>query len=154
MENELNQNQSSKEQVNVCHKIYECFKSLDGASNFKIDPETSGDDGDLSFSFEQSKTVFKVEVLSTEYFKLIRIINAFDFTATKSIEEMNLLGRANQFNAYAVGIKALVYVKKVGYVDFCADILSANGDVNFNDLNLSLVLLRSAPMNFLAVTKD
>lgn len=154
MEKELNQNQISEVQINVCHKIYEFFKSLDGASDFKIETETSGDDGDLSFSFEQSKTIFKVEVLSTEYFKLIRIINAFDFTATKSIEGMNLLGRANQFNAYAVGIKALVHTKKVGYVDFCVDILSSKGDVNSSDLNLSLVLLRSAPMNFLAVTKD
>ena len=66
MEKELNQNQISEVQINVCHKIYEFFKSLDGASDFKIETETSGDDGDLSFSFEQSKTIFKVEVLSTE----------------------------------------------------------------------------------------
>lgn len=134
--------------------IISIFKNMDGVTEF-----SSGSDGSDflemdNFSFVFSSVKFRVNIISTVIFSLVRITNNFDFSATKEFENIDVLRGANKFNACAIGIKALIPKKNGKYVDFCADIITKHGDLKVPDIQLKLMILSGSPMNFLAVNKD
>lgn len=133
--------------------ILSIFQNLDGVSDFNVNKKGSDEIQTLDFSFVFSSVKFHVNVISTILFSLIRITNKFDFTATKEFEKINLLKGANKFNACAVGVKSLIPKDDGKYVDFSAEIITKSGALKAPDLQICLMVLSGAPMNFLAVNK-
>lgn len=133
----------------VAEKLYKVFQSVRTIKDINI-ISSDESEGIIMFSYIFSETKFKAEIHLTALFSMIRIINAFDFSATDTLKESDLKNKANIFNLSAIGLKAVVMNEDTKLVHFCAERVFFGDDLKSEEVYLNSVILASSPINFLS----